>query len=676
MELINYDPYRDAYLNLNSNDIQYLKAIPNPLLDCNSNPNYPGLELLSLMRNPKYFHWTVKTLLNVDIYPEQLVILQQSWKVPFPMWVASRGLGKSFLLAVYAWLKLILYPGHKIVGVGAAFRQSKFIFDYMKIIWDGSPVLRSMSNKNVDGPKVETDKVSMKFNGGWAAFVPIGDGQRIRGLRAHTILADEFGSLDTNIFETVIAGFAAVSASPLDNIKAAATRKKLLEEGKWSQDLEKNYQNKEINQSIITGTADYAFKHFCQYWKRYKKIIESQGDKNLLREVFNGDDAPDSFNYKDYMVIRIPFELVPEGHMDEKTIAKSKATITHSNYLCEYSACFAEDSDGFFKRSLIESCVVSTSNLINGINFDCSIIGDKDKQYVYGIDPASEKDNLTIVILELHENHTRLVYCWSTNRKEFKKKLMSGLTHTHDFYGYVVKKVRELMKSFPCAVIALDSQGGGVAIEEAFGDPDKIKTQTDELIYREINKDKPHHTDHLQGRHIIKLINFADAKWTSEANHGLKKDMEDKVLLFPKLDPILLALDFSLEANDKGDDVKTSVYDTLEDCALEIEELKNELSTIIMTSTGNGSNARDRWDTPETKSEGGKKGRMRKDRYSALVMANMVARQLSRAMAPRNFDVVGGSTSRLSGGESKGQMYQGKWANVSDACFIGVNYNR
>jgi hypothetical protein len=39
---------------------------------------------------------------------------------------------------------------------------------------------------------------------------------------------------------------------------------------------------------------------------------------------------------------------------------------------------------------------------------------------------------------------------------------------------------------------------------------------------------------------------------------------------------------------------------------------------------------RDHWDTPEIKTEGSKKGRLRKDRYSALLMANSSARRLNR----------------------------------------------
>ena len=32
------------------------------------------------------------------------------------------------------------------------------------------------------------------------------------------------------------------------------------------------------------------------------------------------------------------------------------------------------------------------------------------------------------------------------------------------------------------------------------------------------------------------MVQFAKADWTAQANHGLRKDMEDKRLLFPRFD--------------------------------------------------------------------------------------------------------------------------------------------
>jgi hypothetical protein len=71
---------------------------------------------------------------------------------------------------------------------------------------------------------------------------------------------------------------------------------------------------------------------------------------------------------------------------------------------------------------------------------------------------------------------------------------------------------------------------------------------------------------------------------------------------------------------------------------MEVEELKNELVTVVMSVTPAG---RERFDTPEIKLETGKKGRMRKDRYSALVIGNMLARQMQREIPPPIYSNIG-----------------------------------
>ena len=50
--------------------------------------------------------------------------------------------------------------------------------------------------------------------------------RRIRGQRANDIIADEFASIPREIFENVVAGFAAVGADPVENVKRMAVRKK------------------------------------------------------------------------------------------------------------------------------------------------------------------------------------------------------------------------------------------------------------------------------------------------------------------------------------------------------------------------------------------------------------------------------------------------------------------
>ncbi len=1018
--------FDDAWLGLG--DLNQIIIPKNPMINRTEQEiENPDLHLLKLLRSPKYIGTMVKLLLNIELHPIQIAIIQEFWIRAFPMYIASRGWGKSFLLALYCVIRCSFFPGTKIVVVGAAFRQSKIIFEYMETIWRNSPILRSIFNGNDDGPRRDVDRCTMRLGDSWTIAIPMGDGcltsdtlityknkfgtlgeifnldfeeeldetnncevwdnycfekstykryngfkdtikitskrgfsiegthnheikvfdgtniiwkrldqisindnilidnkprwhegktdisvdeayalglmigdgcwtnkyrlrfttkdeelvtslenglkvkfyqcsdkvhynydsikfvknwreywgfettytkdkyipekilsseqevmsavirgifdtdghiqgnsnkggmgitisltntskrlikqiqfillhygivstlksrnrnskwntiyellingknikifnekigfglsrkkealnlyiskkkrwtsqekykesflldqiiniehdknytydievnnshqynangicvhnSKIRGLRAHIIIADEFASISPDIYETVVSGFAAVSASPIQNVKEEAKKQAMIDAGLWNDELEA-LDYKMGNQAIISGTADYEFKHFASYWKRYKSIIESKGDQRKLEEIFKGE-IPNNFNWKDYSIIRIPYELIPKGFMDDKQVSRAKATIHTGIYNMEYAACFVRDSEGFFRRSLIESCVTSDRNpiVINNktVTFDAMTQGNSNCQYIYGIDPASEQDNFSIIILEVHPDHRRVVYGWTTNRSNFKERLKTGLVQEHDFYGFCARKIRNLMKIFPCARMGIDAQGGGVAIEEALHDPSKLE-EGEHLIWPIIDYDKPKDTDNQPGLHIIELVQFAKADWTAQANHGLRKDLEDKILLFPRFDNLTLGLALEKEGKDILDTDLNPIYDSLSECILEIEELKNELVTIVMTQTSTGSGARDRWDTPEVKLQNGKKGRLRKDRYSSLIIANMLARQMTRTLQSIEYEVVGGN--RLNMVKQDGNMYKGpEWftSGANDADYLGI----
>ena len=188
------------------------------------------------------------------------------------------------------------------------------------------------------------------------------------------------------------------------------------------------------------------------------------------------------------------------------------------------------------------------------------------------------------------------------------------------------------MKVFPCAEIAMDAQGGGVAVMESLHDNDKI--QEGELpIWPTIDENKEKDTDDERGLHILEMCQFAKYDWLAESNHGMRKDFEDKALLFPFFDSL------SVDISNHEDNTKGRMFDTLEECILDIEELKDELSMIQMTQTTAG---RDRWDTPQVVIGTGKKSKMRKDRYSALLMANMAGRVLQRTPDQADYQFYGG----------------------------------
>ncbi len=392
-----------SHLHLDWDNLDW-DRLHRPFLDYRSEDEYT--KVLRAMRDVKNLYFTCKYILNIDPVLFQLTCLETMFKYPFPMLIASRGLSKSFMLAMYAILRSLILQGSKTIIVGAAFRQSKVVFEYMETIWNNAPVLQDICGDS-SGPRRQTDVWMFRLGHSSVIAIPLGDGSKIRGQRANCILADEFGSVPELIYEVVVAGFASVSASPAESVKLAAKTQYLKDKGILTKEPEQCsggvYRG---NQAILAGTGDWGFKHFAKYWKRYKDIINSQGDQNKLREIFSGEVDP-NFNYKDYAIIRIPIELAPPGFMEEKHVRRSQATVNSMVFMQEFAACFPEDSDKFYRRSLIEACVTKEPIILPSgpAYFHAVIKGQKNKKYIYGIDPASESDNFAIVVLELHEDH-------------------------------------------------------------------------------------------------------------------------------------------------------------------------------------------------------------------------------------------------------------------------------
>jgi hypothetical protein len=336
-----------------------------------------------------------------------------------------------------------------------------------------------------------------------------------------------------------------------------------------------------------------------------------------------------TLNYQSYSIFRIPVDLLPTGFMDDEYVKRSRSTMNTGLYENEFGAVFASDSTGFYRRSLIEKATPSYRNpvvLPSGESLDgfsTCLTGARDKNYIMAVDTAFQRDNFAIVILEQHPDHARVVYCWTTNNKTFKDLQAKGLIKQKDFYAYCGRKIRDLMKQFNIIHIAMDSQGGGRTITEFLHN--ELYLEPGEQLIWELNENSPlwngkkMDTDDERGLHLIEMCNFVDAKWTSDSNHGMKHDLEQRVLLFPYLDTVDMIL------ADKDDSDSSRMVDTLTDVISEINDLKEELQTIVHSSTQSG---REQWAIPRIKDMAGDSNALTDDRYAALLMANSAARRL------------------------------------------------
>lgn len=568
----------------------------------------PELFYTWLMCQPDYFYFLIREILNMGSFPTQCLMLKELYTHKFPILIGCRGLAKTSSLAIYCLIRMITIPGRKIIITSGGFRQAKMVFNYMEEIWNKATLLRSCYNKHSDGIVHSNDAWSFRLGDSITYALPTGpDGSKLRGYRANDLIGEEFASMKKEIFETVMSGFLSVSSSPLEGMQRSAEKniKKKLMIPVADKKMDEGVIS---NQLILCGTAYYTFNHFYEYFQKWRQIILSGGNQDQARKIFEEEDMPEDFNWKDYSIIRIPIELVPDGFMDMDQINRIRASASEDVYCREFAACFSGDSNGFFKRSLIESCTPSHTNIIkvNNKPAECkaTLRGNSNSKYVIGVDPAYQGDNFAIVVIEKDGLSNKIVHVWTTQASEHKQRLKDGVIDENDYYHFCARKIRDLMKKFPCEAIGIDSQGGGKAIIEALGAPKEGELP----IYEIIDPDKPKDSDYMQGQHIVHMINFS-SKWIHDINHDVKKQMEQKTLLFPSIDSTSYVQAEYYDLN-----INNSLYDTLEDCIVEIEELKKELCSIIVTATPSGVA---RFTTPTDT--------QRKDRYSALLVAAHVS---------------------------------------------------
>jgi hypothetical protein len=596
-------------------------------------------DIIRLCMNEKYLQFPTKHILNMDLFPYQMSILETLWTKRLPMILAARGGSKTTMLAVYIALRAILNQGIKIVVAGAGLRQSGLVFEAIEQMWKNSPILRDICGHD-NPPKRGVLGYTWSVGKSKITGIPIGTGEKIRGLRANIIVCDEFGSINPDIFETVIRGFAAVhSHNTFEKVQQAYQESLLKKMGITLEDTEKEDKfSLSGNQIILSGTATYQFNHFYKYYQSYCDILYAKGGKKV--------------SSSEYAVIRIPHDKLPLGLMDPTIMEQGESTMDSGIFKMEYGCVFSKDSEGFFPASLIYNCTCPTRCGDEEVSFNVELKGDPTKEYVMGIDPASERDNLVITIIKI-EDPRRQVYTWSANRKRFeadKKKRKSEYKDVDDYNTFIIQKIHDLASRFNLKRIHLDAGGGGRSIVEGLKDTSKLKK--DQVCIYDMDDDM---VSGEEGIHIIKVIQFSKRDWYESAHYNLLKDLTIKKHLFPEYDAV------SIEQSRFQGLEGCLVRDISEDIQYEIEECKYQTTLIQEQTTAKGMK---KWDLPTIKGvvTESVQIKLKRDHFTSLLLANDAAREHIND-DDDTITTYGGISSREARSrkiEPENQMYQGR----------------
>ncbi len=434
----------------------------------------------------QYPEIAAEDLLRVELSEVQKVVLRSMWFQDYVICIMSRGGGKTFLHGVFASLKAMLYPGHRVGLLAPTFRQAKMMFDEVDRLYKRSPILQAATEKR---PTQQADNCYLRFksvgnkNSSIIQALPLGDGTKIRGARFYSILCDEFPHIPKEIFDMVIRPMGATVADPMENVRKIKRRKSLIEKGLMTED-EAMADDHRANQLLITSSGYFTFNHLYDLYNAYKAEMQAGSTK--------------------YAVWRVPYDLLEEGFLDPNNVEAARKQMSSLEFRMEYEAAFIPDTDSFYRASLLEAC--------SQTGFSTQVAGFSEKSYCLGIDPARKEDSFAICVVEMGKP-AKIVHALELQNQPFPK--MASL-------------IEDLCGIFNVVDIYMDAQGGGLAIKDILAENNRslregpILDRDDEVFFRH------------SGRKILTMCNFS-TDFIQESNYNALSLLEHKELLFPSI---------------------------------------------------------------------------------------------------------------------------------------------
>lgn len=300
-----------------------------------------------------------RDLLNIDLSPHQRLIVKGMWTRNYSILCLTRGGGKTFMLALFAVLRAMLYPGERIGIIAPTYRQAKFVFAEVEKMYEMSADFRSVCQK---APVKAPESCYVKLQGyndrpgSVIEALPLGDGGKIRGARYYTIICDELAQIPQDILDVVVRGMMATTKNPMENVRRIEKEQELVAAGKLDA-----VSTETAHRLVFASTAYFQFNHF---WERIQGFMEIFRDK--IREMKKLQEAGEEIPPELLVECRgdspnggqVPHRVImdnkrclmmfnkddpPEGFMNQESIEEAKREMSEYLFLMEYM-CFAGDT--------------------------------------------------------------------------------------------------------------------------------------------------------------------------------------------------------------------------------------------------------------------------------------------------------------------------------------------
>ncbi len=575
-----------------------------------------------LFHNPAFL---MDIIGDVKMFPMQELVIKGWARNDYNLGVWGRGVSKSWTVALFALFWAIFHPGVRIVIMSAAFRQSRKILEQCEKFINAPDEFGNPTKLPVnfpDGIRRGTDEWQIKVpNQATIICLPLGDGKKIRGIRADVLIVDEFAYLPETIIGEILRPFLAAKQNIQEQRRINDREDRLIAEGRMTEDQRTVLEDRK--KVIFLSSACYQFEHM---YKRYQEwtgllMLNPETQKKLYDEFKASGET--------YFISRIAWDASPDGLLNIREVNAAKRELSESMFAREYGAQFTSDSGGYYKMSKMISCSVQDKE-----DGPClELAGQKGAKYIVAIDVASsgaeDSDHFAISVIKLITRDTDgrviplLVHSYA---------IAGGNLKDHTLYLYYI------LKNFNVVYIAIDaSQGKNVEFLNSSIQSELFRAGRIELsdIDAEFEKDD---FPNLPAQ-IKKSYNFTAGRivhkqsfhpnWQRAANEWMQACIDHRNMMFggkiaahASVCSGAMSTDISmLKGHEDFEHMGISAFIDLQDSLLDLT--RNECATVIVTTTDTGTM---QFKLPQNVRRSGGPNRVRKDNYSSLLLGVWAAK--------------------------------------------------
>ena len=386
-------------------------------------------------------HRFVADYLGIQLKPFQVVLLYMIEHSLKSCLITSRGLGKSWLIALYCCCRAILYPGQKIVVSCETKEQSRRLIREKivnELVEMSSNLRKEINPREI---KIGTNESYVKFKNG-STIMAINASENTRGLRAHILVVDEYVQIK-NGFETLI--------KTLQPFLQVVRQPKYLQNPKYEKYIEENKQ-------IYMSSAWYADHWSYNLYKDY------------VKKMLTGEP---SFTCNLPYDIALKYGLMTQTRLDE---ILEDPNMTEEAFLMEYGAMFYDFGDDAYIKP---SDIISNRTIVKPWYPPTNVeyVAEKSKRNKTWEEERTSKEELRVIGCDIalsqgdRNDNTVIHYSISIPKGD---KYMTDIRYSEAINGGTSKSIalrlKQLYYDGDCDYIVMDVAGLGLSVLDALGE--------------------------------------------------------------------------------------------------------------------------------------------------------------------------------------------------------------